>query len=133
MVVGVEAEERQVRVHDPDVDAVELEVLDDRLGVALGHASAGLAVAGDRPALEAGRVQAPEDPRTAFDERFDLEVVLPHAAVAQVLGEAGDEEVGGLQDVPVGRDDKGLVRHVLPIPPCTGDDPRSCAKLLCED
>ena len=82
-------------------------------GIALGHAPARLAVAGDRPALEAGRVQPPEDPRPAFDEGFDLEVVLPHAAVAQVCGEAGDEQVGGLEDVTVGRDDKGLVRHVL--------------------
>ena len=76
------------------------------LGVALGHPAARLAVAGDRPALEPGRVQAPEDPGAALDERLDLEVLLPDAAVPQVLREAGDEEVGGLEDVPVGGDDK---------------------------
>ena len=136
MVVGVEPEEREVRVHDPDVDAVEVEILEDRLGVALGHPPAGLAVARDGPPVEAGCVQAAEDPRPALDERLDLEVVLPDAAVAQVLGQAGDEEVRGLEDVPVGRDDKGLVRHVLSLPSVCGhtageEVPRgNCAKLL---
>ena len=59
------------------------------LGVALGHPPAGLAVARDRPALEAGRVQPAEDPGAALDQGLDLEVLLPHAAVAQVLREAG--------------------------------------------
>ncbi len=59
------------------VDAVEVHVLEDQLGVTLGRSPAGLAVAGDRPALEARRVQAPEDPGAALDERLDLEVLLP--------------------------------------------------------
>ena len=53
VVVGVEPEQRQVRVHHLHVDAVEVHVLEDELGVALGRAPAGLAVAGDRPALVA--------------------------------------------------------------------------------
>ena len=40
VVVGVEAEQRQVRVHHLDVDAVEVHVLEDELGVALGRAPA---------------------------------------------------------------------------------------------
>ena len=49
VVVGVEPEEREVRVHHGDVDAVELHVLDDEIGIALGRAALRLAVAGDRP------------------------------------------------------------------------------------
>ena len=116
MVVGVEPEEREVGVHDPDVDPVEVEVLEDQLGVTLGHPAPRLAVARDRPTFEPGGVQAPELPRPTFDQRLDLEVVLPDPTVPQVLGQAGDEEVGGLEDVPVGGDDKGLVRHVLSLP-----------------
>src|SRR5262249_6589037 len=78
---------------------------------AFGHATTGLAVAGNRPALEARRVQAPEDPRAAFVEGLDLEVLLPHPAIAQVLRQARDEQIGRLQDVPVGRDDEILLRH----------------------
>ena len=137
MVVGVEPEERQVRVHDPDVDAVEVQVLEDHLGVALGHPPAGLAVPRDGPPLEAGRVQPTEDPGPALDERLDLEVVLPDAAVAQVRGQAGDEQVGGLEDVPVGGDDKGLVGHVnCPFRPFRRETverrgrSRNCAKVL---
>ena len=103
-------------MHDPDVDSVEVEVLDDHVGVALGHPAARLTVAGDRPPLEAGRVQPPEDPGPALDERLDLEVVLPDRPVPQVLGQAGDEEVGGLEDVPVGGDDKLLLCHGCDLP-----------------
>ena len=60
VVVGVEPEEREIRVHDPDVDPVEGEILKDDVGVAFGHPAAGLTVAGDRPSFEAGRVQAPD-------------------------------------------------------------------------
>ena len=116
VVVGVQAEERQVRVHHTDVDTVEVEVLDDHLGVTLGHPPAGLAVARDRPSLEAGRVQPAEDARPSLDERLDLEVVLPDPAVAQVLRQAGGEEVRGLQDVPVGGDDKLLLCHGCALP-----------------
>ena len=80
VVVGVEAEERQVRMHDPDVDAVGVEILQNDLGVALGHAPSRLAVAGDRPSLESGCVQPSELPGAALYERLDLEVVLPDAA-----------------------------------------------------
>ena len=116
VVVGVEAEERQVRMHDPDVDAVDVEVLEDHLGVALGHPAARLAVAGDRPPLEPGRVQSPEDPGPALDQRLDLEVVLPDPPVPQVLGQAGGEEVGGLEDVPVGGDDELVLCHGCDLP-----------------
>ena len=103
-------------MHDPDVDAVGVEVLEDHLGVALGHPAARLAVAGDRPPLEPGRVQAPEDPGPALDQRLDLEVVLPDPPVPQVLGQAGGEEVGGLEDVPVGGDDELLRCHGCDLP-----------------
>jgi hypothetical protein len=116
VVVRVEAEEGQVRVHDPDVDAVRVEVLEDDLGITLGHAPTGLPVARDGPALEAGRVQAAELGGAALHERLDLEVVLPDAAVAQMLREPGDEEVGRLQDVPVGGDDKLLRCHGCALP-----------------
>jgi hypothetical protein len=82
-------------MHDPDVDPVGFEVFDDDLRVALGDPAACLAVPGDRPALEPWRVQSPEDPGPVLDERLDLEVVLPDRPVAQVLGQAGDEQVGG--------------------------------------
>jgi hypothetical protein len=116
VVVGIEAEERQVRVHDPDVDAVGIEVLNDHFGITLGHPPARLAVAGDRPALESGCVQPAELAGATLHERLYLEVVLPDTPVAQVLRQAGDEEVGGLQDVPVGRDDKLLRCHGCALP-----------------
>ena len=97
----------------------EVHVLEDHLGVALGHPPARLAVAGDRPALEPGRVQPPEDPGPALDQRLDLEVLLPHAPVPQVLRQAGHEQIGGLQDVPVGGDDKLLLLSWL-CPSCAG-------------
>ena len=98
-------------MHHLHVDPVEVHVVEDVLGVAFRHAPAGLAVPGDRPALVARRVQLPEDPGAALDERLDLEVLLPHRAVAQVLREAGAEQVGGLEEVPVGGDDEVLHRH----------------------
>ena len=102
-------------MHHRGVDAVEGEVLEDDLGVALRGAPAGLAVARDRPSLEARRVQTPEDARAALDERLDLEVLLPDRAVAQVLGKAGAEQVGRLEDVAVGRDDEAVaVGHARP-------------------
>ena len=116
VVVGVKTEERKVRVHHTDIDPVESEVLDDQLGVALGHPPARLAVPGDRPALEPGRVQSPEYPGSALDERLNLEVVLPHSPVPQVLGQAGDEEIGGLQDVPVGGNDELRLCHGRDLP-----------------
>ena len=85
-----------------------------QLGVALGRAAAGLAVAGDRPALVAGGVQPAEDGGAALDEGLDLEVLLPHGPVAEVLGEAGLEQVDGLEEVPVARDDEVLLRHGWP-------------------
>ena len=94
------------------------------VGVALGHPPAGLAVARDRPPLEAGRVQPPELAGPALDQRLDLEVVLPHPPVPQVLWQAGDEEVGGFEDVPVGGDDKLLLCHGGDLP-TRGRDPRS--------
>jgi len=33
-----------------------------------------------------------------------------------VLGQAGAEEVGGLEEVPIGRDDEVLLGHVLTSP-----------------
>ena len=131
VVVRVEAEERQVRVHDPDVHPVEVEVLEDQFGVTLGHPSPRLAVPRDRPAFEPRGVQAPELPCPTFDQWLDLEVVLPDPSLPQVLGQAGDEEVGGLEDVPVGGHDKGLVLHVLSLP-CVFQRVASanCAKLL---
>ena len=113
MIVGVEPEERQVRVHHSDVDSVESEVLDDHLGIAFGHPPARLPVPGDRPSLEPGRVKSPEDPGPALDEGLDLEVVLPDPAVPQVLGQAGDEEVGRFEDVSVGGNDELRLCHGL--------------------
>ena len=49
----------------------------------------------------------------ALDERLDLEVLFPDRAVAQVLREAGAEQVGGLEEVPVGGDDEVLLQRVL--------------------
>ena len=103
-------------MHDPDVDSVEGEVLDDDVGVALGHPAARLAVPGDRPTLESGRVESPEDPGAALDQGLDLEVVLPDRPVPQVLGQAGDEEVGGLEDVPVSRNDELFLSHGRRLP-----------------
>ena len=116
VVVGVEPEQREVRVHHLHVDAVEVHVLEDDVGIALGRAPAGLAVAGDRPALVAGGVQPPEDGGAALDERLDLEVLLPHRPIAEVLGEAGLEQVDGLEEVPVARDDEVLRRSWLASP-----------------
>ena len=61
-------------------------------------------------------MQSPEDPGPALDERLDLEVVFPDRPVPQVLGQAGDEEVGGLEDVTVGGDDKLLLCHGCDLP-----------------
>jgi hypothetical protein len=116
VVVGVEAEEGEVRVHDPDVDAVGVEILHDDFGVALGHPPARLAVARDCPALETGGVQPAELGGAALHDRLDLEIVLPDSAVPQVLREAGREEVGGLQDVPVSGDDELLLSHGCALP-----------------
>ena len=119
VVVGVEPEQRQVGVHHRGVDAVEGEVLDDDLGVTLRGAPAGLAVARDRPSLEARRVQTPEHTRAVLDEGLDLEVLFPDRAVAQVLGKAGAEQVGRLEDVAVGRDDEAVaVGHARPPERC---------------
>ena len=96
-------------MHHLHVDPVEIHVLEDVLGIAFRHAPTGLAVARDRPALVPGRVQPAEDPGTVLDERLDLEVLLPDRAVAQVLREAGLEQVDGLEEVPVGGDDEVLV------------------------
>ena len=60
-----------------------------------------------------GVCSLPEDAGAALDERLDLEVLLPHRAVPQVLREAGAEQVGGLEEVPVGRDDEVLLRHAM--------------------
>ena len=89
----------------------EVQVLEDDVGVALGHPPPGLAVPGDRPPLEARCVQAPEDPGPALDQGLDLEVVLPDAPVPQMLGQPGGEQVGGLEDVAVGGYDKLVVCH----------------------
>ena len=51
-------------------------------------------------------MQLPEDPRAALDERLDLEVFFPDRPIAQVLREPGHEQVGRLEQVPVGRDDE---------------------------
>ena len=65
VVVGVEPEQRQVRVHHLHVDAVEVHVLEDDLRVAFRHAPAGLAIPRDRPAFvsracaTSGRSRAP--------------------------------------------------------------------------
>ena len=116
VVVGVEAEERQVRVHDADVDAVGVQILQNDFGVALGHAPSGLAIARNGPPLEAGRVQPAEFGSAAVHERLNLEVVLPDAAVPQILREARDEEVGRFEDVPVSGDDKLLLCHGCALP-----------------
>ncbi len=102
-------------MHDPDVDPVGGEVLDDHLGVALRHASTGLAVARDRPSLEPGRVEPAEDARPTLDEWLDLEVLFPDTAVAQVFRQARLEQVGRFENVSVSGDDKGLVLHVLSL------------------
>jgi len=56
-------------------------------------------------------VELAEDPGAALDQRLDLEVLLPHRAVPQVLREAGLEEVDRLEDVPVRGHDEGLFGH----------------------
>ena len=66
--------------------------------------------------------------RAALDERLDLEVFFPDRAVAQVLREASAEQVGGLEEVPVGRDDEILLRHAsraLDQPVGTGNKVRA--------
>lgn len=78
------------------VDPVEVHVLEDHVRITLRHPPTGLAVPGNRPTLEPGRVQPTEDPGGALDKGLDLEVLFPHSAVAQVLREEGTEEVGGL-------------------------------------
>src|SRR3984957_1260164 len=88
------------------------------LGVALGHAAVRLGVARDRPPLEPRRVQPPEDPRPSLDEWLDLEVVLPDRPIPQVGRQPGDEEIGWLEDVAVGRNDEFFLRH--------GDDLLRC-------
>ena len=42
----------------------------------------------------------------SLDERVDFEVLLPEPAVPQVLRQPGPEQVGRLDDVPVGGDNK---------------------------
>ena len=111
VVVAVEREERAVRVHQLGVDAVEIHVLEHALRVARMRRPVVMAVARHRPAFEAGRANASELAHAAGHERVDLEVLLPEAPVAQVLRQAGPEEVGGLDDVAVGRDDEVLSRR----------------------
>jgi hypothetical protein len=117
VVVGVQPEQRQVGVQHLRVDAVEVHVLEDVLGVALRRAPARLAVPRDRPALETGRVEAAEDAGAVLDERLDLEVLFPHRTVAEVLREAGLEEVDRFEQVPVPGDDEVRVRHRCAPPP----------------
>ena len=96
-------------MHHRGVDAVGREVLEDDLGDRPRGCAAGLAVREIRPPSNPGVCRRRKTRRTVLDERLDLEVLLPDAAVAEVLGEAGDEEVGGLEDVAVGRDHEALL------------------------
>src|SRR5207237_4126168 len=75
-----------------------------------------VAVARHRPPLEAGGTNASEFPHATRDQRLDLEVLLPEAAVSQVLRQPGSEQVVGLDDVPVSRDDKVLCGHRCGLP-----------------
>src|SRR3546814_17685007 len=96
-----------VRVHDLHVDAVEVHVLEDLLGIALGRAAAGLAVAGDGPTLVAGRVQPAEHAGAVLHPGLvELEVLLPDPATAQVLGQAGLDQVDGPAGGPAARHHK---------------------------
>jgi hypothetical protein len=46
-------------------------------------------------------VQSAEHPGTTLNPRFDLEVLFPHRSITKMLRHAGDEEVGGLEKVPI--------------------------------
>ena len=84
------------------------------LGVAFGHAPAGLAVAGDRPALVARtcatcrKMRAPPSTSGSISKSSSQT-----ARSRRCFGQAGAEQVGRLEEVPVGGDDEVLVRHSL--------------------
>ena len=98
-------------MHQLSVDAVEVQVLEDPIGVAGVGGPVVVAEARDRPTLEARRVEAAEIADAALGEGLDLEVLLPDGSIPQMLREAGDEQVRGLEDVPIGRDHELLLRH----------------------
>ncbi len=101
------------------VDTVDRHVLEDVLRVALGCTPARLAVARDRPALVPRGVQAAKHTSAALDERLDLEVLLPHGAIAQMPRKPLAEEVGGFEEVPVTETTKSFcVMCVLPAETC---------------
>ena len=106
-------------MHQRGVDAVLVHVAEDPLGVALGSETVGLAIAGDRPPVEAGGVQRAEVARTTFDHRLDLEVLLPDGAVAEVRGHPGDEQIGRLEDVAVRGNDEVLGHRRCSLRSCT--------------
>src|SRR2546423_3316288 len=71
------------------------------------------------PALEARRTEPSEVTYAALDEWLDLEVFLPERPIPQMLRQTSEEEIGRLNDVPVGRDDKVLFGHSM-RPSCAG-------------
>ena len=101
-----------------NVDTIEIHVLKDLFGIAFWHPTTRLAVTRDGPALESRSVQAAKDPGPTFNERLDLEVLFPHGAIPQMLRKTGDEQVGRLEEMPVGGDDEWLPRHWLRTSPC---------------
>ena len=112
-------------MHDLRADPVEIHVVEHPLGLAGVRGAVEVAVARHGPTLETRRAHACEVAHAALHERFDLEVLLPEAALTQMLREAGAEQVGGLDDVAVGRDDKVPVQQLvvghardLPAVPC---------------
>jgi kynurenine formamidase len=103
-------------MHYLDVDSVEGHIFQDLLGLTFRHPPARLAIPGDGPAIEARGVQAPEDPGAPFDEWLDLEVFLPDASIPKVFRKAGAEQIRGLEEVSIGRNNKLFLRqrHDLP-------------------
>jgi len=111
VVVGEQDEQRQVGEHHSGVDAVEVHVPDDVLGLAVRGGPAELPVLGDRPAVEADRMQLLELRVPALHQRlFEGELLFPESLLAQVAGQPGPEEVGRLDDVRIAGDDE-LLEH----------------------
>ena len=98
-------------MHQLGVDAVEVHVLDHPIGVAGVRGAVEVAVPRHRPPFEARRADTREVAHAALDERLDLEVLFPEAAIAQVRRQARAEQIRRFDDVAVGGEHKILLGH----------------------
>jgi len=93
MVVRVQPEERQVRVHHLRADALAVHIVEDPLGITGVGRSVEVGVGRVRPAFEARRVQLAEVGSPVLAERLDHHVLRPDRSIPQPCRKAGEEEV----------------------------------------